>query len=184
MILWLLNLFIRNRISGIRQTKWPYILPNQYLVYSSYSISLCCRSRVSTVLVSGSTTSTSRSPPTGSSSYHAQTMPTRYLSIYLSFYLSIYLSIYLYLFIYLFIYVSIHLSIYLSILQVRVSNFNKDKISLNSPQSFLLSKNGADGNLQCKMVNPSGKVTTHSSRVGTKKKQKKQKKLFKFLSRL
>jgi len=41
--------------------------------------------------------------------------------------------------------------------KVRVSNFEKDKVSLNSPQSFLLSKNGANGNLQCKMVSPSGR---------------------------
>lgn len=40
--------------------------------------------------------------------------------------------------------------------KVRVSNLDREKVSLNSPQSFLLSKNGADGNLQCKMVSPSG----------------------------
>lgn len=41
--------------------------------------------------------------------------------------------------------------------KVKVSNLDDEQIVLNAPQSFLLSKNGASGSLQCKMVSPSGR---------------------------
>eukprot|EP00092_Neocalanus_flemingeri_P016852 GFUD01018229.1.p1 GENE.GFUD01018229.1~~GFUD01018229.1.p1 ORF type:complete len:2467 (-),score=607.35 GFUD01018229.1:626-7075(-) len=41
--------------------------------------------------------------------------------------------------------------------KVKVSNLEGEEIVLNAPQSFLLSKNGASGSLQCKMVSPSGR---------------------------
>ena len=42
--------------------------------------------------------------------------------------------------------------------KVKISNLTEDEqIALNAPQSFLLSKNGANGTLQCKMVSPTGR---------------------------
>jgi len=41
--------------------------------------------------------------------------------------------------------------------KVKVSNLEDEQVVLNAPQSFLLSKNGASGSLQCKMVSPSGR---------------------------
>jgi len=42
--------------------------------------------------------------------------------------------------------------------KVKISNLDDtEQIALNAPQSFLLSKNGASGTLQCKMVSPTGR---------------------------
>ena len=41
--------------------------------------------------------------------------------------------------------------------KVKISNLEDEQITLNAPQSFLLSKNGANGTLQCKMVSPTGR---------------------------
>ena len=41
--------------------------------------------------------------------------------------------------------------------KVKISNLDDEQITLNAPQSFLLSKNGASGTLQCKMVSPTGR---------------------------
>jgi len=42
--------------------------------------------------------------------------------------------------------------------KVKISNLEEDQLVLNAPQTFMLNKNGALGNLDCKMVSPSGQV--------------------------
>ena len=41
--------------------------------------------------------------------------------------------------------------------KVRITNLESAPVVSNTPQSFLLHKNGADGQLECKMVSPSGR---------------------------
>jgi len=41
--------------------------------------------------------------------------------------------------------------------KVKITNLEEEQVVLNAPQSFLLSKNGASGSLECKMVSPSGR---------------------------
>ena len=42
--------------------------------------------------------------------------------------------------------------------KVKISNLDEDQLVLNAPQTFMLTKNGAPGSLDCKMVSPSGQV--------------------------